>query len=118
LEQIGQQDPSQAIAQVKTFLDAGAYQIIMESEGITENVTEMRTEVPAQFIDELGLENMTYSDARPSSRRAWVPKPPMKRSSIPSPLRSPTSVPQLRPAVSLESASAVTSVKFPLPSLA
>jgi phosphosulfolactate synthase (CoM biosynthesis protein A) len=31
LEQIGQQDPSQAIAQAQRFLDAGAYKIMMES---------------------------------------------------------------------------------------
>jgi phosphosulfolactate synthase (CoM biosynthesis protein A) len=65
LEQIGQQDPSQAIARAKQFLDAGAYQIMMESEGITENVPEMRTEVPAQFIDELGLENLMFEAADP-----------------------------------------------------
>nr|WP_233992835.1 phosphosulfolactate synthase [Salinibacter altiplanensis] len=65
LEQIGQQDPSQAIAQAKKFLDAGAYQIMMESEGITENVPEMRTEVPTQFIDELGLENIMFEAADP-----------------------------------------------------
>jgi phosphosulfolactate synthase (CoM biosynthesis protein A) len=65
LEQIGQQDPSQAIAQAKKFLDAGAYQIMMESEGITENVPEMRTEVPAKFIDELGLENIMFEAADP-----------------------------------------------------
>nr|WP_263840869.1 phosphosulfolactate synthase [Salinibacter sp.] len=65
LEQIGQQDPSQAIAQARRFLDAGAYQIMMESEGITENVPEMRTEVPAQFIDELGLEHIMFEAADP-----------------------------------------------------
>ncbi|PSQ94858.1 MAG: hypothetical protein BRD51_06420 [Bacteroidetes bacterium SW_11_64_17] len=65
LEQIGQQDPSQAIAQARRFLDAGAYQIMMESEGITENVPEMQTKIPAQFIDELGLENLMFEAADP-----------------------------------------------------
>lgn len=59
-----------------------------------------------------------HSGRRPRSRRACVPKPPMKRSSIPSPLTSPTAVPQFRPAVSLGRTSAVTSVKCPVPSLA
>jgi len=65
LEQIGQKDPSQAINRANRFLEAGAYQIMMESEGITENVPEMRTEVPAQFIDELGLENLMFEAADP-----------------------------------------------------
>ncbi len=62
---MGQQDPSQATTRAKRFLEAGAYQIMMESEGITENVPEMRTEIPAQFIDELGLENLMFEAADP-----------------------------------------------------
>jgi phosphosulfolactate synthase (CoM biosynthesis protein A) len=38
---------------------------MMESKGITENVPEMRTEVPARFIDELGLENIMFEAADP-----------------------------------------------------
>ena len=37
----------------------------MESEGITENVPEMRTDIPARFIDELGLENLMFEAADP-----------------------------------------------------
>lgn len=65
LDQIGQQDPAQAIAQAKRFIEAGAYQIMIESEGITENVPEMRTEVPARFIDEVGLEHLMFEAADP-----------------------------------------------------
>lgn len=65
LEQIGQQDPAQAIAQAKRFVEAGAYQIMIESEGITENVPEMRTEIPARFIDELGLDHLMFEAADP-----------------------------------------------------
>src|SRR5438874_128241 len=34
----GTRDPDGAIAQAKRFIDAGAYMIMIESEGITENV--------------------------------------------------------------------------------
>src|SRR5213596_4316448 len=47
LEAEGVRDPSWAIAQAKRFLDAGAEIIMIESEGITENVDPWRTEVPA-----------------------------------------------------------------------
>ncbi|NBB99618.1 MAG: phosphosulfolactate synthase [Bacteroidetes bacterium] len=65
LEQIGQQDPAQAIAQARRFIEAGVHQIMIESEGITENVPEMRTEIPARFIDELGLEHLMFEAADP-----------------------------------------------------
>ncbi len=65
LEAEGQQDPRHAIDQAKRFLEAGAYMIMMESEGITENVPRMRTEVPAQFINEIGLENIMFEAADP-----------------------------------------------------
>ena len=65
LEAQGQQDPAWAIQQARRFLEAGAYMVMMESEGITENVPRMRTEVPAQFIDELGLEKLMFEAADP-----------------------------------------------------
>lgn len=65
LEAEGQQDPAWAIRQARRFLDAGAYMIMIESEGITENVPKMRTEVPAQFIDDLGLEKLMFEAADP-----------------------------------------------------
>ena len=65
LEQIGQQDPAQAIAQARRFLEAGVHEVMIESEGITENVPEMRTEIPAQMIDELGQENLMFEAADP-----------------------------------------------------
>lgn len=73
LESEGQQDPSWAIQQARRFLDAGAYMIMMESEGITENVPRMRTEVPARFIDELGLEKLMFEAADPEVF-AWYVK--------------------------------------------
>ena len=65
LEAQGQQDPSQAIARARRFLEAGAYMIMIESEGITENVSKMRTGIPAKFIEELGLEKLMFEAADP-----------------------------------------------------
>lgn len=65
LEAEGQQDPAQAIGRARRFLEAGAYMIMVESEGITENVPRMRTDVPARFIDELGLEKLMFEASDP-----------------------------------------------------
>ena len=65
LEAEGVRDPSWAIAQAKRFLDAGAEIIMIESEGITENVDPWRTEVPARFIDEIGMEKLMFEAADP-----------------------------------------------------
>jgi phosphosulfolactate synthase (CoM biosynthesis protein A) len=61
----GTRDPNWAIAEAKRFLDAGAEIIMIESEGITENVDPWRTEVPAKFINELGMEKLMFEAADP-----------------------------------------------------
>jgi phosphosulfolactate synthase (CoM biosynthesis protein A) len=73
LEAEGVLDSSVAIARAEKFLDAGAYMIMVESEGITENVKRWRTEVPARFINELGLENLMFEAADPEVF-AWYVK--------------------------------------------
>jgi len=65
LEAEGTRDPSWAIAQAKRLLDAGADIIMIESEGITENVKPWRTEVPARFINEFGMEKLMFEAADP-----------------------------------------------------
>jgi phosphosulfolactate synthase (CoM biosynthesis protein A) len=65
LQAEGTRDPSWAVAQAKRFLDAGAEIIMIESEGITENVDPWRTDVPARFIDELGMETLMFEAADP-----------------------------------------------------
>jgi len=65
LEAEGVQDPSYAIEQARRFVDAGAYMIMIESEGITENADPWRTEVPAQFIREIGLDHLMFEAADP-----------------------------------------------------
>ena len=61
----GTRDPSWAIAHAKRFLEAGAEIVMIESEGITENVEFWRTEVPARFIDEIGMEKLMFEAADP-----------------------------------------------------
>jgi len=65
LEAEGTRDPEWAICQAKRFIDAGAYMIMIESEGITENVKVWRTEVPARIVDALGLEKVMFEAADP-----------------------------------------------------
>jgi phosphosulfolactate synthase (CoM biosynthesis protein A) len=72
LEAEGARDPSLAIAQAKRFLDAGADIIMIESEGITENVESWRTEVPARFIEEIGLEKLMFEAADPAAFEWYI----------------------------------------------
>lgn len=61
----GLRDVGWAVRQAKRFLDAGAYLIMIESEGITENVTSWRTDAAAAIIDALGLEKVMFEAADP-----------------------------------------------------
>ena len=65
LEAEGTRDPEWAISQAKRFVDAGAYMIMIESEGITENVKAWRTDVVARIINALGLEKPMFEAADP-----------------------------------------------------
>ncbi len=61
----GTRDPEWPIQQAKRFVDAGAYMIMIESEGITENVTTWRTDVVAKIINAIGLEKPMFEAADP-----------------------------------------------------
>jgi phosphosulfolactate synthase (CoM biosynthesis protein A) len=61
----GTRDVGLAIAQARRFLDAGAYLVMIESEGITENVTTWRTDAVAQIVDALGLDRVMFEAADP-----------------------------------------------------
>jgi phosphosulfolactate synthase (CoM biosynthesis protein A) len=61
----GVRDVEGAIAQAKRFLEAGAYLIMIESEGITENVKAWRTDVPAKIANALGTEKVMFEAADP-----------------------------------------------------
>ena len=65
LETEGTRDPAWAILQARRFLEAGAYMIMIESEGITENVRTWRTDVVAKIVDALGLEQVMFEAAEP-----------------------------------------------------
>jgi len=65
LESEGTLDTGYAIKQTKRFVEAGAYMIQIESEGITENADPWRTDVPAEFINEIGLEKLMFEAADP-----------------------------------------------------
>ena len=65
LEVEGTRDPEAAIMQAKRFLDAGAYMIMIESEGITENVKTWRTDVVAKIVQALGTEQVMFEAAEP-----------------------------------------------------
>lgn len=69
----GTRDPEWAIQQAKRFVDAGAYMIMIESEGITENVKTWRTDVAAKIIHALGLEKPMFEAADPEVF-AWYVK--------------------------------------------
>jgi phosphosulfolactate synthase (CoM biosynthesis protein A) len=61
----GTRDPEWAIQQARRFVEAGAYMIMIESEGITENVTAWRTDVVAKIINAIGLEKPMFEAADP-----------------------------------------------------
>jgi len=61
----GTRDPQWAIAQARRFLEAGADIIMIESEGITENVETWRTDVVAAIVSALGLEKVMFEAAEP-----------------------------------------------------
>jgi phosphosulfolactate synthase (CoM biosynthesis protein A) len=65
LEAEGTRDPEWAIAQARRFVEAGAYMVMIESEGVTENVGVWRTDVVAKFINALGLEKPMFEAADP-----------------------------------------------------
>ncbi len=73
LEAEGTSDPDWAIARAKKFLEAGAYMIMIESEGITESVKNWRTDVISKIINGLGLEKVMFEAAEPEVF-AWYVK--------------------------------------------
>ncbi len=61
----GTRDPALAVAQVQRFIAAGAYMVMIESEGITENVMPWRTEVPGKIASAVGLDRVMFEAAEP-----------------------------------------------------
>src|SRR5205814_6580646 len=65
LKMAGNRDTKYAIKLARRFLEEGVDMIMIESEGITENVEAWRTDVIAQFIDDLTLEKLMFEAADP-----------------------------------------------------
>ena len=73
LQTEGTRDPEWMISQARRFIDAGAYMVMIESEGITENADPWRTDVPAEVINSLGPEKVMFEAADPEAI-AWYIK--------------------------------------------
>jgi phosphosulfolactate synthase (CoM biosynthesis protein A) len=73
LQAEGTRDPEWMIEQARRFIDAGAYMVMIESEGITETADPWRTDVPAEVINALGLEKVMFGAADPEVF-AWYVK--------------------------------------------
>ncbi|KAJ9259821.1 hypothetical protein DTO195F2_4698 [Paecilomyces variotii] len=65
LEAIGTSDPGKLVNLGKKFLDAGVERLMIESEGITENVKSWRTDVVSTIMKELPPEKVMFEAADP-----------------------------------------------------
>lgn len=63
LAAIGVGDLELAILKAQKCLEAGAELIMIESEGITEQVAEWRVDVVGKFVSALGIENLMFEAA-------------------------------------------------------
>ncbi|KAK2809073.1 hypothetical protein FQN50_004126 [Emmonsiellopsis sp. PD_5] len=66
LEAIGTSDPGKLINLGRRFLDAGVERLMIESEGITENVRSWRTDVVSQIMKEMPQERVMFEAAEPA----------------------------------------------------
>jgi phosphosulfolactate synthase (CoM biosynthesis protein A) len=66
LREQGTTSAAHAIAVARRAVAAGAQLIVLESEGITENVETWRTDVIAQVADALGAERVLFEAADPA----------------------------------------------------
>lgn len=66
LEAEGLRDVDQAIELARQHLEAGAHMVMIESEGITEQVRDWRTDVVARIVSELGLDHVMFEAADPA----------------------------------------------------
>ncbi|KZT04648.1 2R-phospho-3-sulfolactate synthase [Laetiporus sulphureus 93-53] len=65
LESAGTRDPKWLIDRANTFLQAGAHMIMIESEGITENVKAWRTDVISAVTSALPRDKIMFEAAEP-----------------------------------------------------
>ncbi|MGH7995586.1 MAG: phosphosulfolactate synthase, partial [Opitutaceae bacterium] len=65
LEALGAGDPAVMIQKAQRLIEAGADDIMIESEGITESVRAWRSDVPAKVAAALGLDRVMFEAADP-----------------------------------------------------
>lgn len=65
LEAAGIGDVGHAVRLGRRFLDAGASMLMVESEGITEDVREWRTDVVSAIVSGIGVERLMFEAADP-----------------------------------------------------
>jgi phosphosulfolactate synthase (CoM biosynthesis protein A) len=65
LEATGTSDPSKVVSLGKKFIDAGVERMMIESEGITENVKSWRTDVIQTILRDLPLDKVMFEAADP-----------------------------------------------------
>jgi len=65
LEAAGKSDPFKVVSLGKKLLDVGVERLMIESEGITENVYEWRTDVIQAILKELPMERVMFEAADP-----------------------------------------------------
>jgi phosphosulfolactate synthase (CoM biosynthesis protein A) len=65
LESMGTSDPSRVINIAKRFVDMGVERMMIESEGITENVRSWRTDVIQAILRDIPLEKVMFEAADP-----------------------------------------------------
>jgi phosphosulfolactate synthase (CoM biosynthesis protein A) len=65
LEAEGTRDAEWMIIQARRFLEAGAFMVMIESEGITENVSDWQMNAVSKIINSLGLEKLMFEAADP-----------------------------------------------------
>lgn len=72
LAQQGEPHPEQAIEEGKRHLDAGAELLMVEGEGITEAVEEMRADIAYELASALGPENLVFEAPVPEMFEWYV----------------------------------------------
>lgn len=65
LEAIGTSDPSRVINNAKCFINAGVERLMVESESITENVVNWRTDVIQTILKEIPMKKVMFEAADP-----------------------------------------------------
>lgn len=66
LESIGTADPSRVTSMAKRFIGAGVERMMIESEGITENVKAWRTDVIQSILRDVPMERVMFEAAEPA----------------------------------------------------